>query len=178
MLGYAAVGEWCIEATYSGMGEEKCWLLYISIRSYHLHPFLEGLPDPCFLRFRLLKIKKNKKWAMSSVCYSTWDSTNCFSNNHMEPKAKLHVPFVILFPCAYKQMLNMSSSGSWDQNPVAVTVRRDNLVLFCLLVARSFGESLLKILMVNLILSFICPHISNFIMASEAPLQLGCPTLI
>lgn len=187
MLCYAAVGEWCIEATCSGMGEEKYWLLniYISIMVYHLHPLPEGILDPCFLRFRpfnlkIIIIRRNRQWvqcvpapgiAQTALAIITWgQKQNCIF--------LLWFLWFLWFSCAYKQMLNISYSGSWDQNPVAVTVRRGNLVLLCLVVARSFGDSLLKILMVNIILSFICPHLSNFIMASEAPLQLGCPTLI
>lgn len=81
------------------------WLsnIYISIRSYHLHPLPEGPLKSYFLSFSLLKIKSQTKikQAMSLICYTACDSSNYFSWNHMRPKEKWHVLFVILllFPC-------------------------------------------------------------------------------
>lgn len=76
-----------------GCGEKMLlWLsnIYISIRSYHLHPLPEGSLNSYFLSFSLLKIKSQTKikQAMSLICYTACDSLNYFSWNHMRPKEK------------------------------------------------------------------------------------------
>lgn len=115
------------------------------------------------------------------MCYATWDNINCFSKNHRHvAKSKIagclsDSPSLCLWTDTEH---SGSSSRSWDQSPVALTVRGEKSVLICLRVTRSFGKSLLKILMIILILSFIFPYISNFIIAPDAALQLGTPTPI
>lgn len=133
----AAVAKWCTEArAYLECGEKLLlWLsnIYISIRSYHLHPLPEGPLKSYFLSFSLLKIKGQTKikQAMSLICYTACDSSNYFSWNHMRPKEKWHVLFVILLlsPCFWidTDTEHCGSSGSWGRNLVSCTVRRRDL---------------------------------------------------
>ena len=76
---------------------------------------------------------------MCSMCYTTWDSINCFSKNHTWPRAKLQVPSLILLPYACEQIQNIvglllgaetKSSHSEGREEVSPHLSQGNQVLW------------------------------------------------
>lgn len=71
------------------------------------------------------------------MCYTTWDRVNCFTKNHMRPRAKLQVPSRILLSCACEEV---QTTAGLLGTETALTVRGEKSVLVCLRVTSSFRK--------------------------------------